>query len=125
MNVVISRNLHYTPGEAAVLRYTRAERFELSARISHLFSVLASSLKLEYPLNDVLPSIEHTRDRLLARVSEFRRSREGREIAGEQDYELIYAYVLVTGQLSQEIEAISTDIVALCGILDEENLKLQ
>jgi len=92
MNVVISKNLQCTAGEAAVLRYTRPERFELSARISHLFSVLASSVKLEYPLNDVLPSIDHTRDRLLARISEFRRSGEGKDNTTEQDYELLYAY---------------------------------
>ena len=92
MNVVIVKNLQYTAGEAAVLRYTRSERFALSARISHLFSTLASSVKLEYPLNDAMPSIEHTRDRLLARISEFRRSGEGRDVASEQDYELLYAY---------------------------------
>ncbi|KAK5674385.1 hypothetical protein LTS10_012969 [Elasticomyces elasticus] len=125
MNVVISKNLQYTPGEAAVLRATRPERFALSARISHLFSVLASSVKLEYPLNDVLPSIEHTRDRLLARIAEFRRSGEGREVVLEQDYELLYAYVLVTGQLSHDIEAVSTEIETLYGTLNEERLKLE
>ncbi|EMC96028.1 hypothetical protein BAUCODRAFT_71630 [Baudoinia panamericana UAMH 10762] len=125
MNVVISKNLQYTPGEAAVLRYTRPERFELSARISHLFSVLASSMKLEYPLNDVLPSIEHTRDRLLAKISEFRRTGEGREEATEQDYELLYAFVLVTGQLSQDIQAVSAELETLYGTLNEDNLKLQ
>ncbi|KAK1812786.1 hypothetical protein LTR12_012813 [Friedmanniomyces endolithicus] len=125
MNVVISKNLQYTPGEAAVLRATRPERFQLSARISHLFSVLASSVKLEYPLNDVLPSIEHTRDRLLARISEFRRSGEGREVATEQDYELLYAYILVTGQLSQDIQAVSAEIETLYGTLNEERLKLE
>nr|POE93450.1 uncharacterized protein c26f1.08c [Quercus suber] len=92
LNVVINKNLQYTAGEAAVLRYTRPERFELSGRISHLYSVLASSIKMEYPLNDVLPSIDHTRDRLLSKLSEFRRSGEGRELATEQDYELLYAY---------------------------------
>ncbi|WPH00318.1 Hypothetical protein R9X50_00314300 [Acrodontium crateriforme] len=125
MNVVISKNLQYTRGEAAVLRYTRQERFELSARISHLFSVLASSVKLEYPLNDALPSIDHTRDRLLGRMSEFRRTGEGRELVTEQDFELLYAYVLVTGQLSQDIRAVSTEIENLFGTLNEENLKLQ
>lgn len=88
----LGKNLQYTRGEAAVLRYTRQERFELSARISHLFSVLASSVKLEYPLNDALPSIDHTRDRLLGRMSEFRRTGEGRELVTEQDFELLYAY---------------------------------
>ncbi|KAI7537215.1 hypothetical protein KC316_g15989, partial [Hortaea werneckii] len=117
MNVVIVKNLQYTPGEAAVLRYTRSERFELSARISHLFSVLASSVKMEYPLNDVMPSIDHTRDRLLARISEFRRSGEGREVATEQDYELLYAYVLVTGQLSEDIRAVSAELQTMFGTL--------
>ncbi|KAK4992894.1 hypothetical protein LTR50_000800 [Elasticomyces elasticus] len=92
MNVVIMKDLKASPGETELLRYTQPERYALSARISHLVSFLASSMKLEYPLNDVLPSIEHTRDRLLAKVFEFRKSGEGRALATEQDYELLYAY---------------------------------
>ena len=46
-------------------------------------------MKLAYPLNDVLPNIEHTRDRLLAKVFEFRRKGA---VATDDDYELIYAY---------------------------------
>lgn len=61
----------------------------MSARISYLFSVLASSLKLEYPLSDVLPNIEDRRDRLLNKLFEYRRSTG---IADEADYELFYAY---------------------------------
>jgi hypothetical protein len=125
MNVTITKDLQCTPGEAAVLRYTREQRFALSARISHLFSVLASSYKLEYPLNDALPSIETSRDRLLARISEFRRTGEGRDVTTEQDYELLYAYVLVTGQLARDIQAVSNEIETLFGTLNEENLKLQ
>ena len=125
MNVIITKNPSCSKGEAAVLRYTREQRFALSARISHLFSVLASSFKLEYPLNDVLPSIEHSRDALLARISEFRRQGEGREEAVEGDFEVLYAYVLVTGQLAGDIEAVSKEIEGLFGVLDEENLKLQ
>jgi hypothetical protein len=53
---------------------------------------MASSMKLEYPLNDVLPNIEHTRDRLLAKVFEFRQSGLGKVIAKDEDYELLYAY---------------------------------
>ena len=51
--------------------------------------MLASSFKLEYPLNDVLPNIEDRRDRLLTKVFEFRRTDTE---ATEADYELIYAY---------------------------------
>jgi hypothetical protein len=38
MNVVIIKDLKASPGEAELLRYTREERMQLSARISHLFS---------------------------------------------------------------------------------------
>lgn len=124
MNVVISKNLACTPGEAAVLRFTRPERFALSARISHLFTVLASSIKLEYPLNDVLPSIVDRRDRLLAKIAEFRVTGDGREITTEQDYEMLYAYVLVTGQLAHDIEFVGQELEQLFGTLNEENLKL-
>jgi hypothetical protein len=54
--------------------------------------VMASSMKMAYPLNDVLPNVEHTRDRLLAKVFEFRRTELARVIATDEDYELLYAY---------------------------------
>lgn len=49
-------------------------------------------MKLSYPLNDVLPNVEHTRDRLLAKVFEFRRTGLGKIVATDEDYELLYAY---------------------------------
>ncbi|TKA63815.1 hypothetical protein B0A49_10928 [Cryomyces minteri] len=125
MNVVIAKDLKATAGEAEVLLYTRPERAELSARISHLFSVLASSMKLEYPLNDALPNIEHTRDRLLAKIFDFRKNGERRHLATDKDLELLYAYALVTRQLAQDIADVGVEIENLYGILDEESLKLQ
>lgn len=53
---------------------------------------MASSMKLEYPLNAVLPNVERTRDRLLAKVFEFRRSNLGQVVAKDEDYELLYTY---------------------------------
>lgn len=49
-------------------------------------------MKLEYPINDSLPNIEHTRDRLLAKVFEFRANAVGNELATDEDFELLYAY---------------------------------
>lgn len=108
MNVIILKDLKATDGEKEILKYTSTEWRELSWRISHLFSgksntvqtlfmvlmiaVMASSMKLEYPLNAVLPNIERTRDRLLAKVFDFRRSGLGKVTAKDEDYELLYTY---------------------------------
>jgi hypothetical protein len=66
-----------------------------------IVAVMASSMKLAYPLNDVLPNVEHTRDRLLAKVFEFRRTPLGMIAATDEDYELLYAY----GKLSPSFPA--------------------
>lgn len=53
---------------------------------------MASSMKLEYPLSDVLPSIEHARDRLLARLFRYRKDHEASRLSTDEDYALLYAY---------------------------------
>ncbi|CBY02277.1 hypothetical protein LEMA_P010640.1 [Plenodomus lingam JN3] len=125
MNVIILKDSEQSEGEKEALRYTKKEWTELSWRISHLFSVMASSMKLAYPLNDVLPNVEHTRDRLLAKVFEFRQTGLGRVVAKDEDYELLYAYALVTAQLAQDLGLIGQEIEKLYGVLSEEDLKLQ
>jgi hypothetical protein len=149
MNAVIAQNLVASPGEIALLRFTVAERKELCGRICHLFQVLASSLMLEYPVtvNDAMPSMRSPRDRLLSRIYKFRscevgvgaikdRSEDGgnsgegdregdceREewmaLAKDEDYALLYAYALVTGQLAEEIEKVEKEIEGLFGVLDD------
>jgi hypothetical protein len=49
-------------------------------------------MKLEYPLSDVLPSIEHARDRLLARIYRYRLDREESQQTTDEDCALLYAY---------------------------------
>lgn len=48
-------------------------------------------MKLEYPMSDVLPSIDHARDRLLARIYRFSQSEES-SVTEEEDRALLYAY---------------------------------
>lgn len=57
--------------------------------------VMASSIKLEYPLNDALPSVEHTRDRLLAKIFGFRKEEKSGIITSDQDFALLYSYGMV------------------------------
>lgn len=53
---------------------------------------MASSMKLEYPLTGALPSITHARDRLLAKVFQFRRKEKDASGATDKDFALLYAY---------------------------------
>ncbi|KAF5864419.1 hypothetical protein ETB97_007758 [Aspergillus alliaceus] len=124
INIELDKNMTASEGELTILRYTNKERQQLSSRISHLLSVMASSMKLEYPLSDVFPSIEHARDRLLARLFHYRKDHEASRLSTDEDYALLYAYVLVTGQLSTEIEGIMAEISQLFGVLDEDIVKL-
>ncbi|RVX69369.1 hypothetical protein B0A52_06964 [Exophiala mesophila] len=126
MNEVILKDLTASPGEDALLKATAKERAQLCGRISHLFSVLASSMKLEYAIpSDALPNIEHTRDRLLAKIFAYRRHDAEEQRTSDEDYSLLYTYALVTGQLSVGIDKVVGDVEELFGVLDEEALRLQ
>ncbi|KAH0565477.1 hypothetical protein GP486_001137 [Trichoglossum hirsutum] len=124
MNVIISKDLRASDGEVEILKFTANERAQLCARISHLFQVLASSMKLEYPVNGVLPGTEHPRDRLLAKIFRYRYSGGRVRSMSDEDFALLYAYALVTAQLSAEIAKLSSEMERLFGVLDEDRLKL-
>ncbi|KAK2750654.1 hypothetical protein FQN57_002727 [Myotisia sp. PD_48] len=124
MNLEIMKNLTASEGEAAMLKYTLHERMQLSARISHLLSVLASSMRLGYSLNDVLPDTEHARDRLLARLHHFRSDKSVSHLTTDEDYALLNAYILVTAQLSNEITDLMDQVRDLFGTIDEDAITL-
>jgi hypothetical protein len=148
MSLVTQRKGQLTEGERALLRFTAAERAMLCDRICHVFQVLASSLMLEYPLTDAIPSVANVRDELLGKIFLFRkehqrlnRRRDGedggasRRMAGdkgllevtveEKDYALLYAYALVTGQVAEQLKLVEREIEGLFGVLDEDANLLQ
>lgn len=79
MSLVTQRKGRLTEGERQLLLYTADERALLCERICHVFQVLASSLMLEYPLTDALPSVARTRDRLLGKIFQFRKEHQHRQ----------------------------------------------
>ncbi|KAL3435691.1 WD40-repeat-containing domain protein [Aspergillus tetrazonus] len=109
MNLELAKNMTASQGELAILDYTVSERRHLSSRISHLLSFMASSMKLEYPLVDNLPNVEHARDRLLARLFHYRKNSEISKSSTDEDYSLLYAYarrvpVSLTSPTMQQID---------------------
>lgn len=71
-----------------------------------------------------MPNIEHTRDRLLAKVYEFRKDVSTKHIATAEDFEILYVYALVTGQIAREIDEAGKEIDRLFGVVDEDMLKI-
>lgn len=87
--------------------------------------MLASSIKLRFPLNDALPNTDGARDRLLAKVFHYRRENNEESTSHDEDYALLYAYAHVTGQISMEIMDVAHELEDLFGTLDEEHLQLE
>lgn len=63
-------------------------------------------MKLEYPLNDALPNIQHARDRLLARIFHYRLENEVSLHTTDSDYALLYAYGMSYVLHEFELEAL-------------------
>jgi uncharacterized membrane protein YgaE (UPF0421/DUF939 family) len=126
MNEVLMKDMKASPGEEALLKATIEERFQLCGRISHLFNVLASSMKLEFAITSkTMPSIDSSRDKLLARVFEYRKEDVQEQQTKDEDYSLLYTYALVTGQLNLGVQDALQEVENLFGVLDEEALRLQ
>jgi hypothetical protein len=144
MVLVTTKRRQLSEGEKLLLQFTASERAQLCDRMCHVFQVLASSMMLEYPLTDAIPSVAGNKDRLLGKIYQFRKGHtaglakeaeaaEGSSSASvtnmtaveERDYALLYAYTLVTAQVAQELKLVQKEIEGLFGLLNEEALLLQ
>lgn len=87
-------------------------------------------MKLEYPLNGAVPGASSPRDRLLAKIFQYRKrvssdGEGGVSVAKDEDFEMLYAYTLVTGQIAAEIKRIEKEVENLFGVLEEDMFELQ
>lgn len=55
-------------------------------------AVLASSMKLEFPLNDALPNTDHARHRLLSKIFSYRKKLKIEHETTDEDFAILYAY---------------------------------
>ncbi|PNY25108.1 Uncharacterized protein TCAP_04950 [Tolypocladium capitatum] len=147
MRLITQRRLTLSAGERALLGSTAEERMNMCRRICHVFQVLASSIMLEYPLTDAIPTIDGTKDQLLGKIHQFRKDHmeaaprdedgaaavvvagsegeNGVVVAEERDYALLYAYTLVTAQVADELKRVRGEIEGLLGVLHAEELLLE
>ena len=109
------------PNEETILKYLSSERDELEHRIFLIFYMVASALALGFPLPTKPASTEHAKDRMLLKLSEFR-SKSSYERVGlkNEEYVLLYSYILVTSTITKELDRIILNIKELLGDISED-----
>ncbi|SPO06588.1 related to Lactobacillus putative histidine protein kinase SppK [Cephalotrichum gorgonifer] len=149
MSLATTRHGPLSPGERALLRFTAPERAVLCDRICHVCQVVASSVMLEYPLTDAIPSVTGVKDRLLGKVYQMRKRQaeledeaegrgegsgamgvggEGEEemiVVKERDFALVYIYTLLTAQVADELGKVIAEVEGLFGVLSSDSSLLQ
>lgn len=112
--------------EEYVIKYIESERHELEHRIFLIFYMIASAMKLGFPLPNKPASTEHAKDRLLYKLSEIRSNSVNNDQVSlsNEDYVLLYSYLLVTSTLTQELDKIIQVIIQLMGDISEEIFQL-
>lgn len=113
------------PTEAYVLEYIANERSELEHRIFLIFYMIASALALGFPLPTKPASTEHAKVRMLLKLSEMRaKSTQEQMRLTNEDYVLLYSYILVSTTISTELDKIILLIKELLGDITEDIFSL-
>lgn len=90
--------------------------------------VLGSALRIGFPLPEHLPNASRSRDRLLARVFEYRQRVKnkggGEGEVGDEDFAVVYAYVLVTARIGEGLEELEREMTKLYGVLEDRELEI-
>lgn len=113
------------PTEGYVLEYIANERSELEHRIFLIFYMIASALALGFPLPTKPASTEHAKVRMLLKLSEMRaKSTQEQMRLTNEDYVLLYSYILVSTTISTELDKIIQLIKELLGDITEDIFSL-
>ncbi|KAK6201332.1 Fusaric acid resistance protein-like-domain-containing protein [Scheffersomyces amazonensis] len=115
MNLMIKVDPILSPNEESLLKYTQEERYEVEQRIFLIFYMLASSLRLGFPLPAKPASIDHAKDRMLYKLSEVRRkiSEQPDLSLSNTDFILMYSYILVASSITEQLDNIINHLVHL------------
>lgn len=83
--------------------------------------MIASALALGFPLPSKPASTEHARNRMLLKLSEVRSKSVSESVKlTNEDYVLLYSYLLVTSTITKELDKMVELIKQLLGGFSEE-----
>lgn len=126
MNLMIKVDPLLSPNELYVLNYIETEREEVEHRIFLIFYMIASAMRLGIPLPNKPASTEHAKDRMLYKLSEIRnRNTDKNEVVlTNNDFILLYSYILVTSSITAELDTLIDLIKELLGDITADNFEL-
>lgn len=126
MSLMVEVDPRLTANEKYVLDYIASEKSELEHRIFLIFYTIASAMKLGFPLPAKPASTEHAKDRLLFKLNEIRSNSAGNLDSNltNEDYVLLYTYILVTSTITRELDEIINLVKDLLGDVDEDIFQL-
>ncbi|GME96392.1 unnamed protein product [Ambrosiozyma monospora] len=147
LNSIIEMDNKLTETEVMVLKKLEPEMLELENRVFLIFYMLASAMKLGFPLASKPASTEHAMDRLLIKLSGIRKrgsgNKNGKAVFNQkyqdqdgsmtqkeqqsltnEDFVLLYTYNLVTNSITKELDKLLKLVVELYGSVTEDTLEL-
>ncbi|KAK9313902.1 Fusaric acid resistance protein-like-domain-containing protein [Lipomyces starkeyi] len=125
VNTMILRATKSSELDTDIIRYTQLERKELGNRIFLLFYLLSSALRLGLPLPDHLPNTEHARERMIAKVNEFRlRQVSDARTGNEDEFVLFYSFILATLSINEGLLHIIAMQQQIYGTIEDETLAI-
>lgn len=126
MNLMVEVDPFLSRNEEFVINYIALERAEVEHRIFLIFYMIASAMKLGFPLPSKPASTQHAKDRLLYKLNEIRSesaSNPNHTLTNE-DYVFMYSYILVTSVITRELDEIIELIKDLLGDITVEIFQL-
>lgn len=121
MNLMIQIDPVLNHNEEQVLKYIESERNEFEHRIFLMFYMIASAMRLGFPIPRKPASTEHAKDRLLYKLSELR----DKDVAlTNNDFILLYSYILVTSEITEQLDVIIEELSEMLGDVSVEVLEL-
>ncbi|ODV88299.1 hypothetical protein CANARDRAFT_216679 [[Candida] arabinofermentans NRRL YB-2248] len=125
MNSVIQMDTILCPNEYSVLAILHDEVAELENRVFLIFYMLASAMKLGFPLANKPASTEHAKKRMLLKLSEVRNRIESENpVLTNKDFVLLYSYNLVTNSVIKELDVLLKLVAELYGMVSEDTLAM-
>ncbi|CAI7601380.1 unnamed protein product [Penicillium pancosmium] len=108
MDLILSGLGAPSEGQLSLLQHTTTARQRMSDCIANLLTTAA--VEVGHTFSDFPTNVDRSRDELLAHISRYRQDKRVSGTTNDEDYVLLYAYIIMSRQLSNEVIQITTEL---------------